>query len=136
MAQIVVYRDTPLDKERSVSISMDFKRYWVDPEECVSRAIGTRISREGCIFSMAEGFKLAGYTVYVGGRHGYGPYQPHFLPKLVYLLFGLAWIRGEWEQLERQLGYIKPEYRLKVLEHTAQHYISKAWFDQIRLQVP
>jgi hypothetical protein len=137
MGQIVIQRATKLAYEREVSVYIDAKLYRVDPEACVSGAIGSRISREGCIISMAEGFRLAGHTVLTsnGGLLSHFMQGP-FPPKLVYKLFGLAWIRGWWPCLERQLVYIRPELRLKVLEYTAQYYIDKQWIDQIRLQVP
>jgi hypothetical protein len=137
MGQIVIYRDTPIDRERWVDVIVDGKRYRVDPEHSVSQAVGTPICREGCIISMAEGFMNAGHTVLMGRPNSRPyPFHPSHLPKLVYKLFGLAWVRGEWPMLERQLEYIRSEFRLRVLEHTAQCHIDKRWFDQIKLQVP
>jgi hypothetical protein len=136
MGQIVIQRAVDLAIERWVYVYVDGKRYRVDPEQSVSQAVGTPISREGCVISMAEGFLDAGHTVLVNqGRFTTTHFCKH-LPKLVYKLFGLAWVRGEWPELERQLTYIRPELRLLMLEHTARCYTGKRWIEQIRLQFP
>lgn len=136
MGQIVIQRAINLAIERWVYVYVDGKRYRVDPEASVSWAIGMPISREGCVISMADGFVDAGHTVLMNqGRFTTTHFSKH-LPKLVYKLFGHAWIRAEWDELQGQLSYIRPELRLHVLEHTARHYADKRWIDRIRLQVP
>ncbi len=139
MAQILIHRGTNIAYERDVEVFTDGKRYRVDPEHEVSSAVGIRMSREGCIVSMAEGFVSNGHIVLVSSANSrIAPItfqRAHYRPKLVFYLFGLAWIRGEWSRLRTSLEYIRPELRLRVLEYTAQYYIDRP-YGEIKLLVP
>lgn len=141
LGQIVIYRHcVPVARERDMQVFCDDKRYLVDPAQMVEKAVGRNMSREGCIISMADGFRSANYLVVIqyANRHPQRYNGSYFATKLVYFLFGLAWIRGEWPALERQLlSYVLPDRRLQVLEHTASHYHGHPpYYPGMQIQIP
>ena len=63
MSDLTIFRRGNPNGETAVRVYQSGKSWGVDPQDEIRRAIGIRLTRQGCIISFADGLRKAGHGV-------------------------------------------------------------------------
>lgn len=146
---LVIHRSSYASRryENAVQIT-DHRGYsWrVDPGNESYRATGGIVlNRQGCIVSFADGLVSAGHEVLIStpGRFSTPMIERHRNSHptiLVFFIIGLAWGRGQWDEMRTSLCRSVSDrmLRFRIMEHTGSHYLRQYFgaYEKIEWRLP